>query len=381
MRRIETPISASHLTRLTYFDRKIEDTPHLSLDLVPCSSKITTPLSPFSRPQNPLRRSKTCLVEKLDMAEEPVDPNGLRRQCKNRNGSMGLLGYASPRNGRRSRRWLELEIREERDLGMVEKMDEVEVEEDKRETGDGGGVDVNDRDDNDKEDEDVQKGQMSRRKMGLLLKILMKKNWMKKNQRGQTVNGSGANRVMEHRVLRSRYHCEDSNQRRIGSDEIGPSINIEVVLEGAQLRGAQSGPAASNNSRGFDRVQSVEAQPKLNQIRVLGGPSNEDVQLTVNKPESVVRNGSIRRRMGRAGGTRGRGKRKAQSTQTSFVSGFNRGAVLRAAAAALSQSLSKESQERRRRKKRVEEASETLQLGNRLGMNCEGKEAEVLQRI
>ncbi|CAL5408848.1 unnamed protein product [Camellia sinensis] len=88
------------------------------------------------------------------MAEEPVEPDGLRRRCKDRNGSMGLLGYASPRNGRRSRRWLELETREERDLGMVEKIDEVEVEEDERETGDGGGVDVNDRDNNDKEDED-----------------------------------------------------------------------------------------------------------------------------------------------------------------------------------------------------------------------------------
>ncbi|XP_028089322.1 uncharacterized protein LOC114289755 [Camellia sinensis] len=166
-----------------------------------------------------------------------------------------------------------------------------------------------------------------------------------------------------------------------GSDEIGPSINIEVVLEGAQLRGDQSGPAAINNNREVGRVHSVEAQPKLNQRRVLGGPSNEAVQLTVYKPEPVERNGRIRKRMGSAGGTRGRGKRRAQSTQTSFVSGFNRGAVLRAAAAALSQSLSKESQERRRRKKRVEEANEILQLGNRLGMNCEGKEAEVLQRI
>ncbi|GMP36113.1 hypothetical protein CsSME_00012402 [Camellia sinensis var. sinensis] len=181
-----------------------------------------------------------------------------------------------------------------------------------------------------------------------------------------------------------------------GSDEIGPSINIEVVLEGAQSRGDQRGPAAIegaqsrgdqrgpaaiDNNRAVERVHSVEAQPKLNQRRVLGGPSNEAVQLTVYKPEPVERNGRIRKRMGSAGGTRGRGKRRAQSTQTSFVSGFNRGAVLRAAAAALSQSLSKESQERRRRKKRVEEANEILQLGNRLGMNCEGKEAEVLQRI
>ncbi|GMP85223.1 hypothetical protein CsSME_00038461 [Camellia sinensis var. sinensis] len=85
--------------------------------------------------------------------------------------------------------------------------------------------------------------------------------------------------------------------------------------------------------------------------------------------------------MGRAGGTRGRGIRRAQSTQTSLASGFNRGAVFRAAAAVLSQSLSKESQESRRRKKRVEEAREILQLGTRLGMTCEGKEAEVIHRI
>ncbi|THG03069.1 hypothetical protein TEA_009123 [Camellia sinensis var. sinensis] len=158
-----------------------------------------------------------------------------------------------------------------------------------------------------------------------------------------------------------------------------------AVLEGAQLRGDQSGPTELINNRGFGRVRSAGAQPKLNQIRVLGGPSNEDVQPTVNKPvnkpESVVRNGGIRRRMGGAGGTRGRGKRRTQSTQTSFVSGFNRGAVFRAAAAVLSQSVSKESQESRRRKKRVEEAREILQLGKRLGMNCEGKEAEVIQRI
>ncbi|KAI8006157.1 Reticulon-like protein B17 [Camellia lanceoleosa] len=130
--------SASRLARLTHFDRKIEDTPRLSVDLVPCSQKITTPSLPSPRPENPLpmhellllspsplRRSKTRLVEKLDMAEEPVEPNGLRRRCKNRNGSMGLLGCASPRNGRRSRRRLEPEIREERDLGMVEEMGKV----------------------------------------------------------------------------------------------------------------------------------------------------------------------------------------------------------------------------------------------------------------
>ncbi|CAK9154845.1 unnamed protein product [Ilex paraguariensis] len=71
---------------------------------------------------SPLRRSKTRLSERVEMAEEAVEPNGARKKCKNRNAAMGLVGCASPRNGRRSRKKLEHEIREEKDLGMVEEM-------------------------------------------------------------------------------------------------------------------------------------------------------------------------------------------------------------------------------------------------------------------
>ncbi|KAI8003912.1 NPC intracellular cholesterol transporter 1 [Camellia lanceoleosa] len=51
----------------------------------------------------------------------------LHRRCKNRNGSMGLFGCASPRNGRRSRRRFEPEIRGVMDLGIVEEMGKMRL--------------------------------------------------------------------------------------------------------------------------------------------------------------------------------------------------------------------------------------------------------------
>ncbi|XP_052178830.1 reticulon-like protein B17 isoform X2 [Diospyros lotus] len=121
--------SASRLARLAHFDRESEDSIRLSIDLV-SSPKITNQ-SPSPRPQTSLplhellllspshlRRSKTRVTE---AGEEAVEPAGSRRRCKNRNGSI----CASPRNVRRSRRRLETEAREERDLGMVEEMGKV----------------------------------------------------------------------------------------------------------------------------------------------------------------------------------------------------------------------------------------------------------------
>ncbi|KAA8526345.1 hypothetical protein F0562_008452 [Nyssa sinensis] len=129
--------SASRLARFCLLDGEREEASRLSRDLVPSSPKIATlsPSSPSPKPPNslplhkilllspsPLRRSKTRLTESLEMSEEPQESNGSRRRCKNRNSSMGLLGCASPRNGRRSRRRLEQEIQEERDFGMEEEM-------------------------------------------------------------------------------------------------------------------------------------------------------------------------------------------------------------------------------------------------------------------
>ncbi|KAK2990104.1 hypothetical protein RJ640_028744, partial [Escallonia rubra] len=112
--RINTPISQEGL-------------PPLSLQLVPSE---TTPSSSPSKPlpmrellllsPSPLRRSRTRLAERLDMVDDPAEVNGSRRRCKARTSAVALQGCASPRNNRRSRRRLEAEIREERDLGPVE---------------------------------------------------------------------------------------------------------------------------------------------------------------------------------------------------------------------------------------------------------------------
>ncbi|PSS05691.1 Reticulon-like protein [Actinidia chinensis var. chinensis] len=132
--------SASRLNRLTNFHPEGEQTPPLSIDLVQSSPKISSfSLSP--KPHSPLplrkllllspcplRKSRTRLSEKLEMAEDPVEPNGSCRKSKNRNGSTGNLACGSPRNHRRSRRRLEPEIIEEREVGVdrvVEEMGKV----------------------------------------------------------------------------------------------------------------------------------------------------------------------------------------------------------------------------------------------------------------
>ncbi|KAL8201495.1 hypothetical protein R6Q57_012834 [Mikania cordata] len=107
--------SASRLARTSS-----QDPPTLSLDLVSYSPKNT--LSP--KPQTPIslhdllllspyaaKRSKT----RPDTGEEVSEAHLSRRRCKNRFVNMG-----SPRNSRRSRRRLEHEIREDRDLVSVD---------------------------------------------------------------------------------------------------------------------------------------------------------------------------------------------------------------------------------------------------------------------
>ncbi|XP_015881419.3 reticulon-like protein B17 [Ziziphus jujuba] len=113
---------------------KPDQSPNLSLGLVPSSPKKTLSPSPLclrssgSLPlqellllsPSPLRKSKSRLADRLEMAaEESMEPAGTRRRCKSRTTQMGLLGCASPRNIRRSRRRSEQEIREE---GLVEEI-------------------------------------------------------------------------------------------------------------------------------------------------------------------------------------------------------------------------------------------------------------------
>lgn len=129
--------SASRLGRIGDLIVENEESHHLSLDLLPSPTPKKTPSpsklslrTPNSVPLqellllsgSPLRKSRTRLADRLDMAEEPADPAGSRRRCKSRTAQMGLLGCASPRNARRSRRRSELEIREEKELGLAEEI-------------------------------------------------------------------------------------------------------------------------------------------------------------------------------------------------------------------------------------------------------------------
>ncbi|BBN69929.1 Reticulon family protein [Prunus dulcis] len=112
--------------------------PHLSLGLITSSPKRTPSPSAHSirssdslplrelllLSPSPLRkRSKARLTDRLEMADElVVEAAGPRRRCKSRGAQMGLLGCASPRNTRRSRRRSETEIREDKDSGLVEEI-------------------------------------------------------------------------------------------------------------------------------------------------------------------------------------------------------------------------------------------------------------------
>ncbi|XP_021894331.1 reticulon-like protein B17 isoform X2 [Carica papaya] len=128
--------SASRLARITYsVIAPNKEFPNLSLDLVSSSPKNTPSPSASSLPlqellllsPSPLRKSRTRLADRLDMAaDEAVDHAGsARRRCKNRGTQMALMGCASPRNNRRSRRRSELEVREDRELGVAEEIRKV----------------------------------------------------------------------------------------------------------------------------------------------------------------------------------------------------------------------------------------------------------------
>jgi len=119
--------SASRLAQMANADIGSENEnqiPHFSVEFAPSPSppKRRTPSSNPSklsiRPRNciplhellllspPVRKSKTRLSERLEMADDAVEP---RRRCKTRGSSNGV---PSPRNLRRSRRRIEHEERE-----------------------------------------------------------------------------------------------------------------------------------------------------------------------------------------------------------------------------------------------------------------------------
>ncbi|KAL2466525.1 Reticulon-like protein B17 [Abeliophyllum distichum] len=139
--RSETRSRTKSALRLPRIRDCIEETgvtiPQLSLEIVPSSPKISTPspastlspMPPYTLPlhellllsSSPLKRSKTRLAERLEMADEAaVEPSGVRKRCKSRNSALGYS--ASPRNTRRSRKRLEQEIREDKEFCVGEEI-------------------------------------------------------------------------------------------------------------------------------------------------------------------------------------------------------------------------------------------------------------------
>uniref|UniRef100_A0A9I9D608 Reticulon domain-containing protein n=1 Tax=Cucumis melo TaxID=3656 RepID=A0A9I9D608_CUCME len=100
-----------------------DQTPHFSVDAI-SSPRRKTP-SPsiqdllFLSPST-VGKSRSRLVDRFEMNDEVPEPAVSRRRCRNRGPQLGLMGCASPRSIRRSRRRSEVEIREERDLCLAE---------------------------------------------------------------------------------------------------------------------------------------------------------------------------------------------------------------------------------------------------------------------
>ncbi|CAI0385275.1 unnamed protein product [Linum tenue] len=153
--------SASRLARNTACSVQGKDPPpHLSInDLVlPSSPKRgqSTPSGLSARSStsslplrellllspSPSRKPRVRPADRIEMAPEEagaggVEPAGARRRCKARGSQVGGLGCASPRNSRRLRKRLEVDIREEREsvVGLGEEFGKPR----KRRHGGGGG--------------------------------------------------------------------------------------------------------------------------------------------------------------------------------------------------------------------------------------------------
>lgn len=131
--------SASRLSKLRHYSGGTgSPIPKLSLEIVPSSPKISTPspastISPrppytlplkelllLSPSPSPLKRSKT----RLETADDaPVEPSGVRKRCKSRISASGC--GVSPRSVRRSRRRLDQEVREEREIVVAVAGEEI----------------------------------------------------------------------------------------------------------------------------------------------------------------------------------------------------------------------------------------------------------------
>lgn len=161
-----------------------------------------------------------------------------------------------------------------------------------------------------------------------------------------------------------------------GSERERPNINLEVVIGEAQQMMAGVGPSVvpipscNLSAHASNFLSNCMAQGRNN-----GDGSGSSQGSFVSS--------SIRMQSGGTGGRR-LGKRRLNRKGYPYLTLFHRGAIFRAAATAISQSLSQKSQASRlsrRRRKLLEEAQGTITLGKSLGINFEGKESEVMSKL
>ncbi|KAI7996302.1 hypothetical protein LOK49_LG10G01353 [Camellia lanceoleosa] len=157
-----------------------------------------------------------------------------------------------------------------------------------------------------------------------------------------------------------------------------PNINLEVVLHGAQLQLINNGPRWEVNSNLSDCI----AQ---SQFMAVGEAVAQTVNHEKEGPFQQVHDRSKRKSdLKRKGSEQGkdRVKQGGQPKQKGilFSNCLKSGAVLRAAAATKSLQASQTSSSQRRRNI-LKEAHDTIEVGKALGLNCEGKEEEVVAKI
>ncbi|KAL7206344.1 hypothetical protein ACSBR2_019119 [Camellia fascicularis] len=153
--------------------------------------------------------------------------------------------------------------------------------------------------------------------------------------------------------------------------EVGSSnINLEVVLEGVQVGLLPNG---LDNRERLTLEESV-AQPKFKpnvfqpiqkNLGKYGVANSKDKQVVDEVAANIRKKGFVSKNRGAVG---------------SF--GFQRGAIFRATAAAVASSLSSsQNQSRSSRRKLIEEAKSTLKVGAILGLQYQGREEEVVNKI
>ncbi|GMP48917.1 hypothetical protein CsSME_00016098 [Camellia sinensis var. sinensis] len=165
--------------------------------------------------------------------------------------------------------------------------------------------------------------------------------------------------------------------RSLSSEDVNrPAIALEVVLSKAQFDGNCLGPNKAKISS-VKEANPIEEGEASDNIEDESSPSDEEEE--IHQPGA---SGWDRKAEAQLNESRGFGKfwRKKGQKGIPFRNGFQRGALVRAATTASSSSLSITNALRKQNRIR-KEAEATVQLGKALGLEMNGQEAEIVDRV